>query len=293
MQTGALYVPAEENEYFPVVGFQQSFRFRTDIQVMEPGSDPKVMEKNIRLSVVEGRSLYVTRKWPLPAGWRYEPRGPLLRVTSEPLSSEAGKEPKTSPEVSWERIGFSSVCIKPSEVQAGGWAEIDYNWVRQGKSAADESRALIALFVDDEGNYLLKNGVHWLHDIHALSPGWISLMKPGRMYTEKRILFIPSDFPPGHYRLAVGLQKNAPERVKGTEAFNLEFYEREEEQNLQKFMGRGGEEGLIQSSPLTTQGTAEGLRMVTQSAKPLRDPRFAVVAELDIVPGAVFVSNNR
>jgi hypothetical protein len=293
MKAGALYVPAEENEYFPVVGFQQSFRFRTDIQVVEPGSDPNEISKNIRRCVAEGRPLYVTRKWPLPAGWRYESLGPLLRLTQTPLSPEARKSSKMSTIVSWEGTGFSSAGISPEKVQTGGWVEIHYDWVRRGRSAADESQALIALFVDDEGNYLLKNGVLWLNDIHALSPEWLTRMKPGRAYQEKRILFIPSDFPPGRYRLAVGLQKNAPQLMKGTEAFNLEFYERGEAQNLQKFMGRGEKEGLVQSAPMLTQGTEEGLWRVTKSANPLKDPRFAVVAELEIVSGGYSSPGNR
>jgi hypothetical protein len=293
MESGALYVPAEENEYFPMVGFQQSFKFREDIQVLQPGCDPKVMEKTIRQSAAEGRPLYVTRKWPLPPGWRYESRGPLLRVTSGPLSPEGRKSSLPSLEVSWGKIGFSSVGIQPFEVQAGGWVEIQYDWVRQGKSPADESQALVALFVDEQGNYLMKNGVLWLHDVHALSPDWFSLLKPGWVYSEKRILFIPSDFPPGRYHLAVGLQKIAPQRVKGKEIFDLEFYERASAQNLQKFMGRGEKDGLVQSSPMATPGTQEGLWMVTQSVKPLADPRFGIVAELEIVPGGLSTTRNR
>src|SRR5580658_1545165 len=40
MKPNSLYVRSEENEYFPVVGYQQSFGFRRDIGIVEPGLDP-------------------------------------------------------------------------------------------------------------------------------------------------------------------------------------------------------------------------------------------------------------
>jgi hypothetical protein len=293
MEADALYVPTEENEYFPVVGFQQSFGFRKDVKVIEPGTDPKITGNNIQNCLAQGRPLYVTRKWPLPDGWRYEARGPLLRVVGAPYSPPAGRAPNSPALVSWGKIGFSSVAIRPQKVQAGGWMQIHYEWTRQAKSAAGESQALIALFVDEEGNYLLKDGVIWLHDIHVLPPEWFSLMKAGWIYEENRILFVPSDFPPGRYHLAVGLQKNTPQLVKGKEAFDLEFYERGQAQNLQKFMGRGEQDGLVQSSAITARGTEESLRMITRSTKPLRNPRFADVAELEIVPEGLSTSAKR
>src|SRR5581483_9700726 len=69
MEPGALYVPSEENEYFPVAGYQQSFAFRKDVDVIEPGIDPARIAPKIKMGLSQGRPLYVTRRWALPPGY--------------------------------------------------------------------------------------------------------------------------------------------------------------------------------------------------------------------------------
>lgn len=282
MEPNALYMPAEENEYFPVVGYQQSFGFKKGIQVVSPGSEPSVTASQVRECLSQGRTLYVTRKWALPPGWRYEEWGPLFRVTSKPPLLQG--RPWSSPRrmVEWGGVGLAAAILSPAEVQAGGLIEIRYNWVRRGESPVDQSQALVGLFVDGEGNYAMRNGVLWLHDIHSLPSGFFTGMKPGSMHEERRILFIPSDFPPGRYRFVVGLQKKAPARREGKESFEQEFDERAAAQNLDKFLGRGENGALVQFAPMPSGAPGEGLWPVAKSLTPLADPRFAPVAELRI-----------
>jgi hypothetical protein len=140
----------------------------------------------------------------------------------------------------------------------------------------------VALFADEQGNYWMRNGVFWLHDIHEAPFGRNSLMKLGFGYEEKRILFIPSDFPPGNYRLVVGLQKPVPPIQEGREAYEKEFYERGAAQNLDKFLGRGEEKAVVQFAAAMAGPLENGLWLVTKSADKLVDPHFAPVADLRI-----------
>ena len=99
---------------------------------------------------------------------------------------------------------------------------------------------------------------------------------------ERRIVFIPSDFPAGDYKLVVGLQKIPSLKEEGKEAFDREFYERSAAQNLQKFQGKGENGALIQFAPAA--GSPEGgFWPVTKSESPLTDPYFAPVPTLMIV----------
>jgi hypothetical protein len=107
-------------------------------------------------------------------------------------------------------------------------------------------------------------------------------MKPGFGYWEKRILFIPSDFPPGNYHLVVGLQKPVPAIREGQEAYGKEFYERGDAQNLDKFLGRGEEKAVVQFAAALVDSPGNGLWPVTKSADKLMDSRFAPVADLRI-----------
>ena len=132
----------------------------------------------------------------------------------------------------------------------------------------------------------MKNGVFWLHDIHEGPLGGLSRLKSGFIYGESRILFIPSDFPPGNYRLVLGLQKPVPAKQGGVEAFGKEFYERSDAQNLDKFLGRGEDKAVVQFSAAISAPVENGMWLVTKSADKLMDSHFATAADLRIlVPG--------
>jgi hypothetical protein len=180
-------------------------------------------------------------------------------------------------------LELSGVEIMPQQVKAGGIAQVTYRWVRRKSSPQDTSNLVVGLFITPHGNYWTKNSVFWLHDIHEVPAGLVSNMKFGRLYEEKRILFIPSDFPPGNYALVVGLQKQAPPPMAGQEPFNREFYERDNEQNLDKFMGQG-ENGSVAQFSTGGASWKEGLWPVTKSLYPIANPRFVPVAVLQIQP---------
>ncbi len=275
MEPNSVYYPTEENEYFPVVGYQQSFRFRKDIQVLEPGANPVIVASKINQCLKADRSLYVTRPWALPPGWAFQGVGPLLKIVSLPQTEAAEKiSAAIQPQVLWGKMALVKAQITPSQVQPGGRIEITYQWSRLGPSPPDDTDSVIALFADEQGNYWMKNGVFWLHDVHDRPLGDFSRMKPGYGYKEKRILFIPSDFPPGNYHLVVGLQKKAPPKQEGQEAYGKEFYERGGAQNLDKFLGRGEDKAVVQFTAALTGPLENGLWPVTKSTDKLMDPAF-------------------
>ena len=283
MEPGSVYYPAEENEYFPVVGYQESFGFRKDVTLLPPGESPSVVGGVIRQCLEQGRSLCVTRKWALQPGWAYESVGPLLKIIPvKPDEGPARVSRHNAPIAQWGKIALGQVAVAPAQVQAGGRIEITYPWQRSGASPCDETSTVIALFADDAGNYWTQNGAFWLHDIHEGPMGRPSEMKPGYEYAEKRILFIPSDFPPGHYHLVVGLQKLSAVRMEGNESYGKEFYERSGYQSLDKFMGRGDRGAVVQFSPDSSATVGNDLWPVTKCARSAADPRFAIVADLDI-----------
>jgi hypothetical protein len=280
MEPNALYFPAEENEYFPLVGYQKSFRFKENIGLLAPGGDPQTAALRIRESLAQGRPLYVTRKWALPPGWGYQEWGPLLRVAARPQAPKGRKEKLPERAVSWKGVELVAAIVSPVEAAAGEYVELRYSWIRTSSDQAVDSSTVLALWVDGEGRYLAKNGSAWFHDIHPVPAGFFAAMEPGLVYEEKRILFIPSDFPPGRYHLAVGLQKGAPARREGRNSFEREFDERSASQNLDKFLGRGEDGALVHFAAVTTGTPGERIWPVVKSRRPSGDPRFAVVAEL-------------
>ena len=286
MDPNSVYYPTEENEYFPVVGYQQSFNFRKDVQVLEPGASPAIVGSKIKECLEQNHTLYVTRQWALPLDWAFRGAGPLLKVVSQSHNGMAEKiPPPVMAKVLWGKIVLVNARVSPDRVQPGGRIEITYQWSRLGPSPPDDTDSVVALFADDQGNYWMRNGVFWLHDIHE-GPLGRSLMKPGFGYEEKRILFIPSDFPPGNYHLVVGLQKPVPSKQEGQEAYGKEFYERGGVQNLDKFLGRGEEKAVVQFAAAMADSLENGLWPVTKSAVKLMDTHFAPVADLRILaPG--------
>ncbi len=281
MSPDAFYMPTEENEYFPVVGYQQSFGFRKDVEVLEPGNDPQTVGPRIQEALTKGRPLYVTRKWDLPPGWSYRVWGPLLQVVPQGIVGESFPAPKARLVAAWGGLELAGVEVDPSAVKAGGILQVTYHWTRLKAGAQDSSDMVVALFIDPRGNYWTRDGVFWLHDIHELPAGKPAAMKLGRPYEDRRILFIPSDFPPGNYALVVGLQKQEPVG-KGQESFGREFYERNSAQNLDKFMGRGEKGAMVQFSSEAGEAWKGSLWPVTQSEYPIADPRFVPVAKVQI-----------
>ncbi|HET9870060.1 MAG TPA: DUF2723 domain-containing protein, partial [bacterium] len=79
----ALYVPSEENQYFPVVGYQLAFGVRPDVEILEPGKDSHdAVGEKLRAALLAGRPVYLNRPVEgLAPGWRFKPEGPLLQIT--------------------------------------------------------------------------------------------------------------------------------------------------------------------------------------------------------------------
>ena len=232
------------------------------------------MGTQIRQCLENGRSLYVTRKWTLPGGWSYEAWGPLLKVVPIPTLVLERHAPIQKPLALWGGLELLKAEITPDTVKSGGRIEILYQWVRRKPSSQDSTDMVVAVFIDRHGNYFTKDNVLWLHDIHEPPMGIAGQMDPGILYEEKRILFIPSDFPPGEYALAVGLRKRSPERESGEEPFNREFYERNSYQDLDKFLGRGENGAVVQFSTESSSGCGRGALAGRKKSLSYRQPPF-------------------
>ena len=280
MEPNALYLPYEENEYFPVAGYQESFSYRKDIELVEPGGPQSVMGAKVEECLRQNRPIYVTHQWALPAGWAFESRGPLWKVVlATPLKGQPLRN-IVKPQAVWGKIQLLSVQIEPAQVKAGDFVTIIYHWTRRGKGIEDQSSSVVALFTDDKGSYPTREGLFWLHDIHEPFGSTFANLKPGLEYVEKRIVMIPSDYPPGNYQLMLALQKQTA-KEEGQETFNKEFYERSAAESLDKFEGRGQNGSLVQFST-AAQSDADNLWPVSQSLLPVTDARFAPTVTLEI-----------
>ena len=279
MAPKALYLPYEENEYFPIAGYQESFNFRKDIELIEPGTPQTVMGARVEECLKQNRPIYTTHQWALPATWAFESVGPLWRVVrAAPLMGQKFS-PVSKSQASWGKVQLLSVQIEPAKVKAGEFVQITYRWERTGTSIYDKTDSVLALFTDEKGSYSTREGLFWLHDIHQPFGLLFDQLKPGLSYIEKRIVMIPSDYPPGRYQLMVALQKQIHQQA-GQETFNKEFYERSAAESLDKFQGRGQNGSLVQFS--TAQGNVDNLWPVSQSFLPIVDSRFAPTASLEI-----------
>ena len=189
MDPHSLFIPTEENEYFPVAGYQQSFQFRKDVEVLEPGMQPSWVGTQIRQCLENGRSLYVTRKWTLPGGWSYEAWGPLLKVVPIPTLLLERHAPIQKPLALWGGLELLKAEITPDTVKSGGRIQILYQWVRRKPSSQDSTDMVVAVFIDRHGNYFTKDNVLWLHDIHEPPMGIAGQMDPGILYEKKNSFY--------------------------------------------------------------------------------------------------------
>ncbi len=282
MGKDALYYPSEENEYFPLAGYQQSYGFHKGVELIEPGTPPSEIAPLIHYALGVGRKFFVTRQYPLPPGFSFETWGPLYRVAPGNIPGLSilplTKEPTLA---AWNEVELRKVELIPSELAAGDILTLHYLWARRGPGGEDGTSQVMVLFLDEKGNYPLKDGVFWLHDIHDPPLYSFTRLMPGRVYDEERVLMIPSDFPPGNYRMVVALQKTLPEIHEGHESFRKEFYERASAQNLEKFMGRGAGQSLVQFS-LDTGKNGSDFWPMTRGIKLDGDPRFAQVGTLKV-----------
>jgi len=249
MGSDALYYPSEENEYFPLAGYQQSFGFHRGVDLIEPGTLPSQIGPKIQQALLTGRLFFVTRQYALPPGYSFQTWGPLYRVIwGEVPALPIRPLVNGLPLASWHQLELRKMEVIPSDVVAGKILTLHYLWERMGPGEEDGTAQVMVLFLDEQGNYPLKDGVFWLHDIHEPPLYSFARLEKGKVYDEERVLMVPSGFPPGDYRVVVALQR-APARVeKGQESFRQEFYERASAQNLDKFMGRGAGQSLVQFS---------------------------------------------
>lgn len=280
MGPSALYVPAEENEYFPVAGIQSSEGLREDVRIVMPGTPLEVLGPQVARALGEGRKVYLTREWEgLPPGWGLRRLGPLLEISKRP-SWEVLPSRVESPIAAWGGIELRRAFFEPIEGVQGSRVEVTYDWARTGAGPQEDASWLVVLFTDAEGNFPIHDGVIQLHGIHRPFDGNLPLwgMKGGRIYREKDVILIPSNFPPGEYRVVAALQKGvAPTLGSPTSPFGS-FLE-DDRQGTSKFSGRPFGGSLLSF----TQGPGgEGFWPVTGSTLRPLNGHFVPLVKLRI-----------
>ncbi|HVM33277.1 MAG TPA: DUF2723 domain-containing protein [bacterium] len=281
----ALYVPSEENQYFPVVGYQLAEGIRPDLEILEPGREGHdAVGQKLRDALLAGRPVYVNRPLEgLPGNWYFKSVGPLLEITDAPPATQRPLSPGEKPLAAWGGVRLLSLGLSAAQVPAGGLLTLRYEWSRSSPGPADFSQWAAVYFVDDGGLYPMRGGNLWLHDIHPPFGGRLPFgrLAPGTAYGEQRVLFIPSDFPPGRYHLMVALQKSGGKPRAGQESFTGDFYDRAGEEDLEKFTGRPGEGFFTQFAPETGEKSSAFVPL-TYRAAPGPSPYFAKAGDLQI-----------
>jgi hypothetical protein len=260
MGPSTLYLPAEENEYFPVVGLQQSMGLRKDVRAVMPGTKLEVFGPWVREALLQGRPVVVTREWEgLPDGWRYERKGPLLGLTRTPAFERVPGPVPAKAIASWGGIGITRVALEPPVAPPGGRVGVSLDWVRTRPGPQDEARWIVLVFTDAEGNFLVRDGVLWFHDIHRPFGGGFSFPKMplGQVHREKGEIWIPSDYPPGEYRLMAALRKGDPSPRDARSLPSGSFYEGDR-QAVGKFAGRVEGAALMHYMFESGSGPGEG-----------------------------------
>ena len=279
MAPNALYVPAEENEYFPLVGVQQSLGRRLDIEVVEPGSDPKETGIRVQSCLKAGRPLYVTRKWDLPPAWAF---GGRAFVEGCPGRLEKSHS-KRSPGPTFIRLGKGwldgSGCRSSSD-RPGGNPRCDLSLGSSAPVSRTKLIGLVVLLVDDRGQYWTRDGIWSFQDIHDLPAGYFTGIKPGLSRTKANTLY-PFGFFAGSVPFGCRPPEKGAGKEEGREAYDREFYERDSAEDFDKFMGRGEKGAVVQFKP---EGSGYGtLWPLTRWKGTLADSRFAPAALVTIV----------
>jgi hypothetical protein len=280
MPRGSIYFASTDNDYFPVIGMQDGYGLRPDVTVVSPG-DPRPGEKiDLPRRIQRGAPAVAFRLVPgLSKQLVPIPLGPLWLYAREPAcqveSAGSGNPVAVWPGV--ELCGFESDHVL---VRKGGVLTFHYVWRRVPGRTIAGSRQAVVLLVDDQGNYPMSGGGLWLHDTHDLLNDWFALsdLDPRKTYAYDRKLFVPSNFPPGKYRVIMALQPAAPPS-KGTQEAGGEFYGDGSWQAAWQFGGRGTWDG---TEHMTAGKGADQLILPVGGTAPRMLGKFAVVGRVEI-----------
>jgi hypothetical protein len=272
-----VYFPSEDNDYFPVIGYQQGHGYRKDVTVVSPGTLTHAGEGKILKALGSGGAVYVAKLSPgLPKEWVPIPVGPIWKIARKPEWIDDGR-PIGEPIASWKGLDLMAVDMEGWE-RPGFPMIITYRWRRPHGGRFPERLQADILFVDEAGQFPLTNGHLWFHDVHDLLNDWLAPreMVPGKVYSYNRTVFVPSGFPVGHYKVLVGIEEPAlPEKKQITAGG--EFYGNEDWQAPWRTTGRGNWSSTLMLDP--SSGTSPDrlwLEMKTKS-------RFAVGGSLNVI----------
>ncbi len=282
MKPGALYFASEDNDYFPVIGVQQGYGIRKDVQIVSPVYLSGPTQDRLRDAIAAGAPVYVTKLVSgLGRDWVYIPTGPLYQVARAPVwIPVTGMRP---PQVGgWKGIALAGAAPEQGRIQAGGVLKLRYEWRKTGGAPLPPDLQVVVLLVDSEGKYPQVDGGPWLHDIHDWLNDWETpgRMKTGKTYAYDRWLFVPSNFPPGKYRVAVGLQVPLPPKSAIPKAGG-EFYGDGTWQAAWRVAGRGSWDSTMR---FDTGSPDEVNRLLPVTSPGALEGRFILAGEVEIDP---------
>ncbi len=275
LEPNAVYFPSEDNDYFPILGVQQGYGVRRDVWVAQPGDLTLKGEGRLLKAIREGAPVYVSKLSPgLPKEWVLIPVGPLWKIAREPAWSPPLAQ-KYSRQTDWEGVRLGGFSVSGS-VRAGAPLDLTYHFERIAGRAPSSPLQVVVLFVDQDNQYHEMDGGPWLHDIHDFLNGWLppSGMKAGKKYVYKRTVFIPPDFPPGDYRVLIGLQKPAPPQ-QGSLKAGGEFYGSGAWQATWRYGGRGGWDATQKIATSKDPSGENRFLPIRTSRKPVHEGTFA------------------
>lgn len=281
MPQGALYFASTDNDYFPVIGMQQGYGLRKDVTVVSPGDERPGDAVALPDRMRSGAPVVVAKLAPGDhPGWVLNPIGPFWRLGRSPecrVESDRGGAPL----VAWKGLELTAFQASPGVAFRGGVVTFHYAWRRPPGKKVDRPAQAVVLLVDENGDYPVPpGGGFYLHDIHPCLNRWFPLhsLDPSKTYAYDRKLFIPSNFPPGRYRVVVALQAEEAPRAGRQEAGG-EFYGDGAWQEERQFGTRGTVGGV---EKLTAGRGAEERWEPVGGTAPRPWDRLAVVGEVVI-----------
>ena len=193
----------------PGIGRQLGYGLRPDVTVVSPGNQRPGDAQRLPDMIQSGAPLVAARLAPgVFKGLVPNPLGPLWLYQRTP-ACVIGPWKGGKPKIVWPGFEMSFFLSQPAAVERGGVLTLRYIWHHPVRGPRYDALEAVVIFVDDKGQYPEAGGALWFHDTHECLNGWFRPgdLDPKKFYAYERMLFVPSNFPPGRYRILVALQK--------------------------------------------------------------------------------------
>jgi hypothetical protein len=197
---GGILVSNDRNEITPLLYLQHVEGIRPDLVTLFPLILPGEEYTNV-VRVIDGvidlnRPIYLVKEMPgLEIKYRMEPFGSLVEILSPAITGEPENPTDLALNDSLLLIGYD---LEPSIPAPGEELRVRLYWQVQ-KKLGEVYHSYVHL-VDEEGDVLAQSDHQPGGDYHPTS-----LWQPGETLLDEHTLAVPTDTPPGAYRLVAGM----------------------------------------------------------------------------------------